>query len=282
MIILKNEIVKVSDRINITDKNQIDEFSRKNRIFIKDHATGKDIFGSDPLHNKVVLAGSTYNAQRICPVIKPKIWTPTYNTDLVLDNSVNEPYTGEGGRPGEYVFLIAVGKNGSGPDLSQKKLVKYASRIEPEDLVPFKYVPVANDITVAQRAKYFGRKKGDARIAYNFKTWEGTPEYKQQFLDGTPIDENIYSSERAKKEEVESFIQYYFKITTDDCRDWFRYTTSMADARISQISLLTAWKKTIDGFDYFQDIRPYTVLNLTTELLIDEDKAFDIIYQVLP
>lgn len=279
-----SKILKLNDVINITEHENIRrQFDKpKNRIFIKNAATGEDIFGPDPLGNKVVLAGSTYNAQRICPTITPKIWTPTYNTDLALDNSVNEPYTGEGGRPGEFVFLIALGKNGCGPDMAQKKKVRYASRIEPEDLVPFKYVPIANDLSVDQRSKYFGRKKGDTRIAYYFKTWEGNPEYKQQFLDGTPIDENIYSSERAKKEEVESFIQYYFKVTTDDCRDWYRYLTSIEDAKVSQISLLTAWKKTIDGFDYYQDIRPYTVLNFPTQLLIDPDVALDIIYQVFP
>ena len=270
----------LNDKINITDHSHLIG-KPKNRIIIKDSFTQKPIF-DEVLTNKVVLAGSTYNAVRICPDIKPKIWTPSYNTALSLDNTVNEPYTGEGGRPGEYVFLLAVGKNGCGPDQSQKKEVNYVSRIEPEDLVPFQYVPLSNDLNATQRTKYFGRKKETERIAYYFKSYEGTPVYKQQFLDGTPIDENIYSSERAKKEQVESYIEYYFKITQSDCRDFFEVKTSIDDAQMSQFSLLTAWKKEIDGYIYYQDIRPYTLVNFPTKLLIDRDDAYDIIYQVFP
>ena len=70
------------------------------------------------------------------------------------------------------------------------------------------------------------------------------------------------------------------KITKEDCRDYFIATTGINDARINSISLLTAWKKTIDGYDYYQDIRPLTELHFPNEPLIDMTKGLDIIYQI--
>jgi len=274
------KIILPGEYINITDHEYHKYGKPKNRIQIVDSFTQKPIFKD--LTNKVVIAGSAYNAVRICPSFQPSILTPSYNTSLSLDNTVSESWTGKGGRDGEFVYLMCVGNNGCGADSSQKKEVNYASRIDPSNLVPFQYVAKANDLNAIQRESYFGRKAGDSRIAYYFKTWEGTPIFKQQFLDGTAIDENIYTSERALIDEVESFIQYTFKITTADCREYYEQISSLADAKISQISLCSAWTKTIDGYTYYQDIRPYTLLNFPTELLIDTDKAFDIIYQVFP
>ena len=239
------------------------------------------IEGTDELifrgKNKVIVGGSAFTAAKHFN-LRPNVFTPSYNTVLGLENSVNEPYTGEGIRKEEQVYLFAVGIDGCGEENSQVFNVDYTKWIAPEHLVPFRYQLDKNDLGGFMRDKYFGRKVIGNRIAYYFKAFEAKPEFKQQFVDGTPIDENIYLSNRV--EEVESFVEINLKITKEDCRDFFAATTGINDARINSISLLTAWQKEIDGHIYYQDIRPLTKLHFPNEALIDPSKGLDIIYHI--
>ena len=111
-----------------------------------------------------------------------------------------------------------------------------------------------------------------------FKSFESEPVFKQQYVDGVPIDENIYTTNR--KEEVESYVEILLQITKEDCRDFYSATTGINDAKINTISLCTAWKKEVDGKICYQDIRPLTKYNFPTELLIDTTKGIDIIYHI--
>ena len=88
-----------------------------------------------------------------------------------------------------------------------------------------------------------------------------------------------------------SYVECHLKITKDDCREFFIAHKGLENAKINQLSLVTAWKKTvsvtkmdIDGntvtknFEYFQDIRPFSVLNIPNEILSDLEKSISIIY----
>lgn len=247
---------------------------RKTDIIIQNQETGEIIFRG---HNKVILPGSAFTAAKHFN-IKPKVLTPSYNTVLNLENTVNEKYTEPGIRKDEQVFLFAVGIDGCGQENSQVYDVNYTKWIQPENLIPFRYQVANNDISESMRDKYFGRKVDGNRIIYYFKAFENDPEFKQQYLDGTPIDENIYLSSRL--DEVESYVELKLQVTKEDCRDFFLETTGINDAKINTISLLTAWKKEIDGHIYYQDIRPLTKLNFPNEALIDTTKGIDITYHI--
>ena len=244
-------------------------------ITIKNSDTGEVIY--EKLHNKVIVSGSAFTAAKHFN-ITPSVFTPSYNTILGLDQSVNEPFTGPGIRREEQVYLFAVGTDGCGEQASQVYDVNYSKWIAPESLVPFRYQLDSNDLGLYLRDKYFGRRIMGNRIAYYFKAFESAPEFKQQYIDGTPIDENVFTS--ARVDEIESYVELNLKITKEDCRDFFRATTGINDAKVNTISLLTAWKKTIDGVVYFQDIRPLTKLNFPNEALIDDSKGLDIIYHI--
>jgi len=246
----------------------------KTVIEIRDAFTHECMFRGS---NKVILAGSAFTAAKhfnISPLAK----TPSYNSVLGLDNTVSEPFTDPGIRRDEQVFLFAVGTNGCGLENSQVYDVDYSKWIKPEFLVPFRYQLKTNDLDPTLRDKYFGRKVYGDNILYYFKSFETTPELKQQYSDGTPIDENVYLSNRV--DEIESYVEIQLKVTKDDCRDFFIGTTGINDAKVNSISLLTGWKKQIDGYDYFQDIRPLTELHFPNEPLIDLTKGLDIIYQI--
>ena len=69
-------------------------------------------------------------------------------------------------------------------------------------------------------------------------------------------------------------------ISKDDMRDYFISNVGIKQAKINSISLCTAWKKVIDNYTYYQDIRPYTKYNFPNEHLIDVSKSIDFIYQI--
>ena len=227
--------------------------------------------------NKIILPGARFTARAHWDIANTEV-TPSYNTALGLENSVYS-----GAESEEKVWLFCVGTDGCGREPSQVYKVNYAKWIMPESLVPFRYVLYNEDIDPTLRNTYFGRVEKGEYIAYYFKAFESDPTFVQQYVDGTPIDSNIYDSTR--EEEVESYVDIRLAITKEDCRDYFIQTTGINDARVNTISLCTGWVKEFeDGegrkFKYYQDIRPLTKLNFPSEPLIDLSKGLDIIYHI--
>lgn len=246
---------------------------RKTAVTMTNHETGEVLFKCKP--NKVIVAGSAFTAGKHFHIPALAL-TPSYNSIMGLDNTASK--VGNHILEEELVFLFAVGTDGCGVENSQVYDVDYTKWIDPASLVPFRYQLDTNDLSGSQREKYFGAKTAGGRIAYYFKAFEIEPVFKQQYIDGTPIDESIYIATRT--DEVESFVELSLKVTKDDCRDYFLATTGIDDARINSLSLLTAWAKTINGFTYYQDIRPLTKINFPNESLIDLTKGLDIIYHI--
>lgn len=226
--------------------------------------------------NKVILPGAAFTARKHFAIPDEEI-TPSYNDALALDNTVHEPPASE---DLEKVYLFSVGVDGGGYEPSQVYPVNYGKWCKPGDLVPFRYQPITSDLPDELKDSYFGKKTYDAqnRIAYYFKAFDIEPTFHQQYIDGTPIDANIYDSE--KEDEIETYVELVLKITKEDCREFFNVTTGPNSARINCIQLLTGWAKTIDGVKYYQDIRPLTKLHFPLESLIDITKSIKIIYHL--
>lgn len=246
---------------------------RKTDIEIKVQGTDVTLFRGS---NKVILPGSAYTASKHFGIVPP-VKLPTYNTALGLDGIQALSDTQE---LSAKVVLFCVGTDGCGPESSQVFDVDYTKWIRPEYMVPFRYVFDDNDLSPAMRERYFGRKKllGTDLIAYYFKAFETEPSLNMQYIDGTPIDENIYISDNIN--EVETFIELKLTITKDDCREYFDRTTGINDAKINTISLLTGVPVIIDGYTYYQGVRPLTKLNFPNESLIDLTKGIDITYHI--
>ena len=71
------------------------------------------------------------------------------------------------------------------------------------------------------------------------------------------------------------------RITKLDFRDYFENVLGWDKARISSLSLCTAWyDDSIDGYRYYQDIMPYTILFFSYQWLVDDTISVDIEYQI--
>lgn len=243
-------------------------------IEIKIPGTGEVIWKG---HNKVILPGAGFIARAIFDLPSYEEITPSYNTALGLENTVYETPDSN-----HKTFLFCVGTDGCGREMSQVYDVNYAKWCAPEDLVPFRYQLYTEDLDITLRDVYYGRKEIGDRIAYYFKAFETEPVFVQQYVDGTPIDSNVYESE--KTEEIESYVELRLAVTKEDCRDYFIQTTGINDARINTISLCTTHFKYFESngqqIQYPQDVRALTKLNFPSEPLIDLSKGLDIIYHV--
>ena len=227
--------IKMNKQMVLFDKGKVADNAivRKTDIIIK--AAGTDIVlfrGS----NKVILPGSYYTASKHFG-INPPIKLTSYNTALGLEGIQSLTDSEE---RSALVTLFAVGIDGCGPESSQVFDVDYTKWIKPESLVPFRYVYEDNDLSATMREKYFGRKviTGTDKIAYYFKAFETAPTLHMQYIDGTPIDENIFISDNDM--DVETYVELNLTITKDDCREFFDATTGINDAKVNTISLLTA------------------------------------------
>ena len=270
-----NKSIRLADQTKLLDKFQKSILENNGRmrgeVLLTNPATGKAIFKK----NKIILPGSILAATSLFDVESPVI-TPSYNTALGLDNSVS---TSQPEAPVK-VCLFAVGTDGCGSESSQVYDVDYTKWIKPEALVPFRYQAITNDLSDSARQIYYGRKTiaESGFIAYYMKAFDQNPIFTIQYVDGTPVDNNIYTS--SNDTEVEAYVEVVFSITKEDCRDFFIETTGITTANISSISLLSAWSKEVDGYKYYQDIRPVTKLNIPKEPLEDLSKGLNIVYHI--
>lgn len=277
---INNKTMKFTDRQVNRDYSLI----KKGHVKIYSKQTGNLLFeGLDSSNlrnegdNKVIVPGSILAARKFFPQLVPSVITPSYNDALGLDSFQSLTTTEE---INSSICLFAVGVDGCGEENSQVFDVDYTKWIDPTSLVPFKYQPATADLSADDRNVYFGRKTvtGSDRIAYYFKAFNSEPELKIQYVDGTSMDENLYTTDNNMGGEV--YVEMKMSIEPSDCRDFPKETTGINSAKINTISLLTAYPKTINGYTYYQSIRPMTKYNFPNEPLIDETKGLDIVYDL--
>ena len=242
------------------------------RIFVRNLDTGE----VKEFHNKTLISGAQWTAGMqwgLDDIIK----FHTYNQDMELDSPVESDIVKTDSK--RKICLFCCGTGGCGVEASQVYDVDYTKRIQPAKMIPFRYQPIDNDLAPSMRERYFGRKTvNNEYYAYYFKTPETTAQMYAQYIDGTPIDANVFNS--SNRTEAEFYVQTILLITKDDCRDFFINTTGINTALVNQFSLCQAWKVTDkDGNTWYQDILPVTQFNMNNEPLIDLSKGIEITYQ---
>ena len=269
---LKDNIGKnIIDECSLQERSYTEGLSKlSTQITFTNHDTGEVIFKRK---NKLILPGAEFLAMALFDLPDVPL-TPSYNTKLNLDNTIYASKPQDTNK----VFLFCVGTDGCGTENSQVYEEDYRKWIQPDALVPFQYKTKKKDISGSQRSLYYGRKTLGDHYAYYFKAFDSKPQLVRQFTNGTSIDNQVYDV--TNQIPIETYVTMGMSITKDDCRDYFIATLGINSARINTISLCTGWKRRVDGFDYYQDIRPITKLNFPNEPLIDLRKSIDITYQV--
>ena len=283
------------------------------KVNIYNDVTGELIFEG---HNKTVIAGSALTAMKLFNLDRNALdATPTYDTIMGLDNGGNGTTyptvvikDNNGNVVGSMqdetqrkIIGFCVGQGGAGLDISDVFDVEYCSWITPDNIIPFRY-PLQNADNVDE-TMYKGRKAltladGSKRNAYYFKAFSNTPNLVQNYVStiGTFSDNvsasNVYTN-TASADKAQSYVELHLKITKDDCRDFFIAHKGIENAKINQISLVSAWTKEVEvtkldnmgnlttkKYEYFQDIRPFSCINIPNEIISNHEKSLSIVYSL--
>ena len=298
-----------------------DKYEKVDGIYVPRINSKIDVFNADtgeriwePLHNKTVIAGAALTGMKLFDLDRNVLDnTPTYDKELSLlegadgstyptkvildsNNNIVGSVQDECQRK---ICGFCLGQGAAGLDISDVFEVKYCDRIAPDDLIPFRY-PLQPEDHVDEDM-YKGKKSitlsdGQLRNAYYFKAFSNTPNLVQNYTSnvGTFTDavtaSNVYN-DKASADKAQTYIEIHLKITKEDCREFFIAHTGLENAKINQISLVSAWSKTVEvakpdrngkvvtkQYEYLQDIRPFSLLNIPNEILSDLEKSISIIY----
>ena len=273
MNLITNTNIYLKDVINLRDGLKNKGVHPIGRVIAYVPGTNKVLFDR---WNKVLVAGSAYLASQNFN-LTPPVQLPTYNTDLGLENTIALSPTELKDRN---ICLFAVGTDGCGQETSQVYDVNYSKRIEPTSLIPFQIVSSSSDLSADNRDIYFGRKidNTNSKILYYFKSFDTTPVIKQEYIDGTSMDEAVYSSDNTT--ELRTYVEMKMSNKPTDCKTYFEETVGISEAKVNSISLLTGLAKTYNGYTYYQGIEPFTRLNFSSIPLSLEKSGVNFIYQL--
>ena len=289
-IIAKDKVITY-DQASIDDKLYMNHRTscgpKGTKITFVNRDTG-EVLGE--YENKCVVTGSILNATNAFQ-IEPPVKLPTYNMNMELDNSL-DPSTDPYNTP--IVCLFSVGDDGCGSTPKDVYVCNFRDRIAPppanpesiaefsnQMLMPFRWVDSGEDLDDDLRKFYFGRKTYNSlgKIGYYFKAFDTTPTLHMRYADGTQITETFYTDNTDQMPEI--YTEFRLRITRLDFRDYFDQVLGWENARISSISLNSAWyDDSIDDYIWYQDIYPYTKLNFDYKWLVEANMAIDIIYQI--
>lgn len=300
----------------LVDNNRINDSYRfnNNRItskveFFND--SGERIW--EPLHNKTVIAGSALTAMKLFDLDRSSLnATPTYESMLGgLDNGgsnttsyptavIRDTNSGTiiGSIPDESqrkIIGFCIGQGGAGLDISDVFDVKYCDCIAPDNLIPFRY-PLVNADDVDENT-YKGKKTlTNGRVAYYFKTFANSPNLVQNYVSSIgsfsdSVNSTSVYSNTSSADSAQSYVELHLKITKDDVREFFITHKGLENAKINQISLVSAWTKTVNitklnnagnmvnsDVEYLQDIRPFSLINIPNEIMSDLSKSISCLY----
>ena len=313
---MSNKILYINDgcRYNETLLNISGGRSLYSTLRFIDDTTGEDIF--EPLHNRTVIAGAGFTLQKVFGLDRSCLDnTPTYDSVLGLDdaatnsayptvNIMSDTNTVIGSMPDETQRVIigfCLGQGGASTDTNKPFAENYASWITPDNLVPLRY-PLESADTVDESI-YKGRKTirlsdDQVRCAYYFKEFSNTPELVQNYISTVETfsdqisPDTVYES-TSSADKAQSFVELHLKIASSDCKEFFIAHSGIEQAKINQLSLVTAWKRSINRTKYnsagdlktsdievYQQVRPFSICNFHTEFLSNLNKSLSIIYTI--
>lgn len=291
-------------------------------ILVSDLYTGKPLFRES---NKVVTGGSLFTASKFFDIDPPTL--PPYDGDdpektggsllriINADGNYGQ-YTKPTDkselsqlRQSERVWLFGVGVGGTGSDASQILDVAYNSRIEPNNLIPFRCINKSGISGIqsagdTELSKYHGigyRTLSAASTGasaeyycYYFKEFDNDPIISLRNISGTSgVDlssEDLKGFYSIDKANIETMVELNFKITKDECREFFDAANIVEDKSLSSIMLVSSFRRTATIVDpitggmktteIYENFQPVTKLNISKENMSDETKGLDIIYHI--
>lgn len=179
----------------------------------------------------------------------------------------------------EKIAGIMVGNGGAGDTYNTVYKVNRAARSVPSP-VPFRVVPVDDDLKDTDRAKYFMRVvKGDYAYYYG-KTFDIEREINVLYEDGTavPVDVDTLTTNKF----IKVFTKYRAVLDERDIREYFKINHgSTLRSLINSVGLVTGYPGYAeDGAVEYFNVRGMTTMNMENQELKDSESTITFIYRL--
>lgn len=179
----------------------------------------------------------------------------------------------------EKIAGIMVGNGGAGDTYNSVFKVNRAARHVP-GVVPFRVVPVDQDLKGTDREKYFMRRvKGDY-VYYYGKKFDIEREINVMFEDGTTVPVDVDNMPNNKFIRV--FTKYRAVLDERDIREYFKINYgSTLRSLINSVGLVTGYPGLAeDNQEEFFNVRGMTTMNMENQELKDSESTITIIYRL--
>lgn len=219
---------------------------------------------------------------------------PSYDVALFGD-PVTEDFSSEG-----VPCFFAIGIDGVelSTQSSQRRKVDYAGWMDPDNMIAFRVVSTGNKLGSAKANQYGRTLEKGGNTYYYFKKFEQQPIlYTQWDISGDNVNSalkyGVSSPLSAKQyyddilggntnESIEAVVQMRAKVTPEEVREWFN-VTGKTQPNVSSIMICTAIPVYSESGSIvsYKNIQPKSKRHITRELLLDDEKGLEIIYQYL-
>lgn len=238
---------------------------------------GRSVFTRNLYTNDLLVNGAVFMSEKINNIRSTFRTTPidvelgVHTADeLVVDTSTI---------PNEKICGLMVGTGGTIDTYNSVRKVNRAARIVP-DVVPFRVVPVGEDLSPTDRVKYILRVQRGEYIYYYGKKFDIEREINVQFSDGTTVPLNVDTLNNPKF--IRTFTKYQVVVDSRDIREYFKYTEgSTINSMINSLGLITGYPGvSADNAEEFFNVRGMTTLNMENHELKDSESTITVIYRL--
>lgn len=277
MVLVSEELSDVNGRMLAyarQDKTVIGEVE----VIYTSNANGKVLFTRrNVLRNDLLTTGSVYISEKLNGFRSRFTATPI---DIELGiHSPDDVDTSSATIPQEIVCGIMVGNGGAGDTYNTVNKVRRSNRMVP-GVVPFRVVPVTNDLNPTERAKYILRQQRGEYVYYYGKRFDTDPIMTIAYEDGTVVPTNVGDTDNNKFIKV--YTTYRATVSQKDIREYFKITQgSTMRSLVNSVGLITGYPgMSVDSNPEFFNVRGMTTLNMENQELKDSESTITFIYRV--
>ncbi|MCM1230267.1 MAG: hypothetical protein NC489_09040 [Ruminococcus flavefaciens] len=251
----------------------------------KSKRTGKVIFTRTIDQNDLLVTGAVYLSEKINNVRSTFLTTPV---DVSLGvHTAEEIDFSAATIPQEIVCGIMVGCGGCGDTYNTVHKVHRTDYTVPSP-VPFRVVPLSQDIKGATRDRYFLRVVRGNYAYYYGKKFTVNRDINVMYEDGTTVPTNVNIIGDVKGQYIKTFTKYEVTVDETDIREGFKLTMgNTLQSRINSVGLVTGYPgiasdsadKGSDILEFF-NVRTMTTLNTENDELKDSESTVSYIYRL--
>ena len=240
---------------------------------------GHPIFTSEDADNTLLIVGGVFLSERI------NNWRSTFappSVDEILGvHTVDQIDRSNNTIAQEKVCGFMIGIGGSGDVWGAIRPVHRTALTVPEP-IPFRVVPVSEDLTGNLRRRYILRVVRGNYVYYYGRRFDATRDINVEYEDGTVVPSNAYIGGDVNGKFVKTFTKYHLDINEVEVREYFKMVDgSTLRSRVNSVGLITGYPgRSTDGSgaeEYF-NVRTITTANLNNRELKDTHSTADYDY----